>query len=141
MDQRKPVGGLLASMRVVAGAVVALAATRLKLASTELEEERLHIAQLALWAALTLFCLGVGTVFAGLLLVLLLWNGPREWALGALTAAFLCGGALAAAAWRHKAANKPRLLAATLAELRSDGAALDGLGGLGGIGGIGGLRR
>lgn len=129
MDPHKPVGGLLASMRVVAGAVVALAATRLELAATELEEERLHIAELLLWAALALFCLGVGTVFAGLLTVLLLWDGPREVALGALTAAFLAGGALAAGAWRHKAARKPRLLAATLAELRSDGAALDGLDG------------
>jgi uncharacterized membrane protein YqjE len=127
MEAREPGRGLLGSMRVVAGAAMALASTRLELAATELEEERLHLAELALWATLALFCAGVGTVFAGLQLVLLFWNGPRELALGTLTAAFLLGGALAARTWRHKASTKPPLLAATLAELRSDGAALDGL--------------
>ena len=120
--------GLFASLRAAAGGLVALAATRLDLAVTELEEERLHLAALALWAALSLFLLGVGTVFAGLLLVLLLWDGPREWALGLLAMAFLGGGTAAALAWRRKARSKAPLLAATRAELRLDGAALEGLG-------------
>jgi uncharacterized membrane protein YqjE len=58
------------------------------------------------------------------LLVLLVWNGPRELALSVLAAGFLVAGGVAAAVWRHKARNKPRLLAATLAELQADAAAV-----------------
>lgn len=106
---------------------MALVATRLELAATELEEERLHWAGLALWAALTICLLVVGTVFAGLLLVLLFWNGPRELALAVLTAAFLGAGAVSAVTWRRKARAKPPLLGATRAELRLDAAMLDTL--------------
>ena len=127
MAAPEPARGLLVSLKLVAGAVLALAATRLELASTELELERAHLTELVLWATLSLFCFGVGLVFAALLIVLLLWNGPRELALGALAALFVGTGALAAATWRRKARSKPRLLEATLAELRRDGAALEGL--------------
>lgn len=124
MDARSRACGLFASLRAVAGEALSLAATRLDLALTELEQERLHLAQALLWATLSLFLLGVGTVFAGLLLVLLLWNGPRELALGLLALGFLGGGVIAALAGRHATRARPPLLAATRAELQQDAAAL-----------------
>lgn len=119
--------GLFAPLRAIAGAALALGSTRLDLALTELEEQRLHLAALLLWATVSLFLLGVGTVFAGLLIVLLLWNGPRELALGLLALGFLCAGGIAALAWRQQRHARPPLLGATRAELRQDAAALQRL--------------
>lgn len=116
--------GLLASARSVLAGLLELGQTRLKLASTEIEEERLRLAELLLWATFALFFLGLGLVFAALLLVLLFWDGPREWVLGGITAVFLAVGIGAGLLWRHKARNKPPFLATTIAELQRDHAAL-----------------
>ena len=98
--------------------------TRLQLASTEIEEERLRLAELLLWATFALFFLGIGLVFAALLLVLLFWNGPRELVLAAIALLFLGVGVGAGVVWRRKARNKPPFLATTIAELKRDQAAL-----------------
>lgn len=98
--------------------------TRLELASTEIEEERLRLAELLLWATIALFFIGLGVVFAALLLVLLVWDGPREWVMGGVTSVFLGIGVWAGLAWRRKAREKPAFLGTTLAELRRDQAAL-----------------
>jgi len=111
----------------VAGAVLALGCTRLQLASTEVEEERLRLSELLLWAVVALFCFGLGLVFAALLLVLLVWNGPREAVLAALALGFLGMSAWCGLTWRRKARAKPAFLASTLAELRRDTAAIDRL--------------
>lgn len=124
MEIPPPQPGLLASGRSFVAALVAIGHTRLRLASTELEEERVRIAELLLLATFSLFFLGIGLVLACLLLVLLMWDGPRLLVLGLLTATFLAVGAVAGAAWRRKARDKPPLLAATLEELRRDEAAL-----------------
>ena len=118
--------GLLASARAVLAGLIDIDQTRLQLASTEIEEERLRLAELLLWATAALFFIGIGLVLAALLLVLLVWDGPREWVLGGLTALFLAIGGWAAAAWRRKARAKPAFLAPTLAELKRDRAALGG---------------
>ena len=114
----------MASARLLLGAVLEVGHTRLQLASTELEEERLRLAELLLLATMALFFIGIGIVLASMLVVLLLWDGPREVVLGILTAAFLVVGGVAALAWRRKARSKPPLLSATLQELRNDQAAL-----------------
>ena len=116
--------GLLGSARAVLVALLEIGQTRLQLASTELEEERLHIAELLLFATAALFFLGIGIVLATLLLVLLFWDGPRVLVLALAAVTFLAVGAGLAAAWRRKAAAKPPLLASTLAELQRDREAL-----------------
>ena len=116
--------GLLGSTRAVLVALLEIGQTRLQLASTELEEERLRVAELLLFATAALFFLGIGIVLATLLLVLLFWDGPRVLVLALAAAAFLAIGAGLAAAWRRKAAAKPPLLASTLAELQRDREAL-----------------
>ena len=128
MKASDPMGapaGLLESARAVAGAVLALGCARLQLASTEVEEERLRLAELLLWATVALFFLGLGLVFAALLLVVLAWNGPREIVLAALAAGFLGVSAWSAVTWRRKARAKPPFLVATLAEFRHDAAVID----------------
>lgn len=117
--------GLLGSARAVLVALLEIGQTRLQLASTELEEERLRIAELLLFATAALFFLGIGIVLATLLLVLLFWDA-RVLVLALAAAVFLAVGAGLAAAWRRKAAAKPPLLASTLAELQRDREALIG---------------
>jgi len=119
-----PQPGLLGSARAVLAVLVEIGQTRLQLASTELEEERLRLAELLLYATLALFFLGIGLILASLLLVLLFWDGPRLLVLGLLTGLFLAAGLGLAAAWRSKARHKPALLATTLDELRRDRDAL-----------------
>jgi uncharacterized membrane protein YqjE len=116
--------GLLAHAQALLAGVLDLGHSRLALARVEIEQERLHLAGLLIWACAGLFMLGVGLVLLALLLVLLSWNGPREWVLGGLTLAYLLAAAAACWRWRHLAAQKPPLLAATLAELKRDQAAL-----------------
>lgn len=112
--------GLLGSARAVLAGLVEIGHTRLQLASTELEEERLRIAQLLLYATAALFFLGLGLVLFALWLVLLFWDSHRVLVLGVETILILSIGAALAGAWRHKARTKPRLLGATLAELQRD---------------------
>lgn len=121
-----PASGLQASVRAVLAGLLEVGQTRLQLASTELEEEGLRLAELLLWAAVGLFFLGIGVIFAGLLVVVLFWDGPREWALAGVTAVFVGAGLWAVATLRNKARNKPPFLAATLGELRRDRSALGG---------------
>ena len=119
MNTAKP-QGLLGAARLVLGALLDIGQTRLQLASTELEEERLRLAELLLFAAATFFFLGVGIVLATMLLVLVFWDGPRVLVLALAAALFLAVGITLALAWRRKLRGKPALLAATIAELRKD---------------------
>lgn len=118
--------GLLNSARRVLVALIEIGQTRLQLASTEVEEERLRVAELLLYATLALFFLGVGLVLASLLLVLLYWDDHREFVLAGVSAVFIALGAGLALTWRHKARHKPKLLATTIAELQRDRDALQG---------------
>jgi len=118
--------GLLGSARRVLATLLEIGQTRLQIASTELEEERLRLAELMLWATFSLFFLGVGLVLASLLLVMLFWEGQRELVLATISAVFLIVGAWAGMTWRRKSRNKPALLATTIAEFKRDRAALGG---------------
>lgn len=119
-----PQPGLLGSARSVVAALVAIGQTRLQLASTELEEERLRLVELLLYAIVALFFAGVGVVLASMLLVLVFWDGPRVLVLATLTAVFLGASLGLATVWRYKARHKPPLLASTIDELRRDREAL-----------------
>lgn len=121
-----PPPGLLGSARQVLALLIDIGQTRLQLAGTELEEERLRVAELLLYATASLFFLGVGLVLASLLVVMLFWDSHREWALGGLAATFLALGVGLRAVWRRKQRNRPQLLASTLAELQRDRDALRG---------------
>lgn len=118
--------GLREGIRAIAASLLDLASTRLELASVEIEEERLRLASLMLCAVAALFFLALGIVLASLLVVLLCWNGPREWALGSLALLHLSLGSFAAWEWHRQRRSKPPLLGATIAEFRRDRAAIGG---------------
>lgn len=117
--------GLFSSARAAIAGLVEIGHTRLQLAATELEEERLRLSALLVYACVGLFFLGVGVVLVALLVVVLFWEDHRVLVLALEAALFLGLGAGVTLALRRKAAAKPKLLAATLAELQRDRAALN----------------
>jgi uncharacterized membrane protein YqjE len=121
--------GLFGAARAVLSALIEIGQTRLQLATTELEEERLRIAELLIYATAALFLLGFGLILASFLLVLLFWDGPRVLVLALETVVVLALGVAVAVTWRRKARAKPKLLGTTIDELQRDRAALRSDGG------------
>ncbi len=122
MPYQTPGGGkgLLASLATLASTLVAIAHTRLDLLSSDLEEEREHLLSLLVLSLSALFFLGIGVLLATLLVVVAFWDTYRLPVLAVLAVIFLAAGI---SAWRialHKARTKPRLFAASLAELLKD---------------------
>jgi uncharacterized membrane protein YqjE len=122
MSERTPGGskGLLESLTILAGTLVAIAHTRLDLLSVDLEEERAHLFSLLVLALTALLCVGIGVVLATILLVVAFWDTHRLLALGALAGFYLVIGMGVWAFALHKARTKPRLFAASLSELFKD---------------------
>ena len=118
--------GLWASARGIAGALLEVGRTRLQLASVELEEERLRLADLVLWATLALYSLALGIVFGALAVVLLVPVEARALALGVMAVCACAVGIWAAWVWRRKSRAKAPILSATLDELARDVAAVGG---------------
>ena len=107
-------------MKVLAAALLAIAHTRLELLATDLEEQRVWLSSMLVWALVGLFCAGLGVVLATLFVVVALWDTHRLLALGIPAILFILGAALAWLVVLGKARAKPRLLAASLAELSKD---------------------
>lgn len=112
--------GLFDSLRGLAASLVAIVHTRLDLLSTDLEEARDRLLSVLVMLFVALFCLGVGVLSLALLIVVAFWDSHRLLALSGVTAAFLTGGVVAFGCARHTLRTKPRLFAASLAELSKD---------------------
>jgi uncharacterized membrane protein YqjE len=112
--------GLFDSVKALAATLLAIAQTRLELLSTELEEEWVWLSSMLVWTLVTLFFAGLGIVLATLFVVFALWDTHRLLALGVPAILFLLGAALAWLIVVGKARAKPRLFAASLAELSKD---------------------
>jgi uncharacterized membrane protein YqjE len=122
MDGRS--GGLSDSLRRLAGTGVALAQTRLELLAAELEEEKLRLGNLLVFAAAAILLLDLGIVLLAVFLTVLFWDLDRLLVLGILTTALLVSGAIAAVAAMRLARAGSKLFAASLAELAEDREAL-----------------
>ncbi len=112
--------GLVDSLTATAATLVAIVHTRLDLLSTDLEEEREHFVSLTLLSMGAFFCFGVGVGLAASVIVVAVWDSYRLLALSSLAALFLAAGVVAILSARKKAQEKPRLFAASLAELGKD---------------------
>ena len=107
-------------VREVARTLLSFVLTRTRLAATELEEQALRLVEILIWLCLALFFLGIAIVFAALLVVLLASESNRLLAAGLLAALFVTVGAGAALVARRRLRERPKLLAATLAEFERD---------------------
>jgi uncharacterized membrane protein YqjE len=112
--------GLFASLSALAATLVAMAHNRLELLSSDLEEDRVHMVSLLVYALVALFCLGVGVILAALLLVVAFWDSHRILVLAILAGCFLVAGVVAQSRARDLAKNKPRIFSASMAELLKD---------------------
>ena len=109
-----------ASLHRLAQSLLTALITRLEILSTELAEERMNLATLAMVALIVLFCLQVGLTFAILFFVLIVAPEHRPMAVGIAALVMLLGaggGALWLRAWLK---SRPPMFAATVAELRTD---------------------
>ena len=111
---------MLGPVREVARTLLAFAETRARLAATELEEQAARLAEILVWLAAAVFLLGLGLALASVAIVLAFWNSSPLLAAGLLAALYLGAGAAAALIARSRMRERPRFLAATLAELEKD---------------------
>jgi uncharacterized membrane protein YqjE len=112
--------GFLASLREVAGSVVALARTRFELLAVELQQEKVRVLDLLLRAAVAaiLALLALGTLTAGL--IYLLWPLSPLAAFAGLTLLYGSGAAWLLLGIRRELQRGPKPFAGTLAELEKD---------------------
>jgi uncharacterized membrane protein YqjE len=108
------------SLRNLAATLVAALHNRLELLVTEIEEERVRLLQLLLWAAAALFCIGIGVLLLVTLLIAMFWETHRMGVIGTLAVVFLAGGVALAAGARNLLQGRSRLFSATLDELARD---------------------
>jgi len=111
---------MLGSVRELARTLLSFAETRARLAATELEEQAVRLAEILVWVAVALFLFGVALLFLAIVIVLLFWDSNRMLAAGLLAALFLGSGGAAALIARARMRERPKFLAATLAELELD---------------------
>lgn len=113
-------GGLIESIKTLAGTLLAMGQTRLELLSVEIEEERIWLTSMLVWTLIALFCATLAVILATLLVVVIFWDTYRLQALGIMIALFVVG---AISAWRvlsNMSRRKPRLFSASLKELSKD---------------------
>lgn len=120
MNGSTPGGGLFDSLKGLAASLVAIVHTRLDLLSTDLEEERARLVSVLLMLFVALFCFAIGVVLLTILIAVVFWDSHRLLALGGLTGFFLASGVAAFWHSRRKFRAKPKLFAASLAELSKD---------------------
>jgi len=118
--------GLLQSLRALLATLLATVRTRGELLQTEIEEERLRLAGIALFSIAGAFFLVLGILLLSFFLILLFWDSNRVLITGLLAFAYLSIGAGCALAARRRSRVKSKLFAASLAELGADGERLRG---------------
>jgi uncharacterized membrane protein YqjE len=112
--------GLLDSLRHLVSTMIETLQNRIELASAEIEEEGARMANLLLLAAAGFYCLTIGLVFAGMFIIIALWDSYRLWAVGGLTLFFVGGALVLWLVFRSRYKSRPRFLSATVAEFRKD---------------------
>jgi uncharacterized membrane protein YqjE len=112
--------GLADSLARLGRSTLAILRTRLELLGTEIEEERIRFARLALAVAAIAFCLQMAVLLFVILMVVLLWDTHRLATLGVFTVFFLAAGVAGMLVLRQRLARRPKLFASSLGELVKD---------------------
>ncbi len=116
--------GLVGSLRRALTHLVELAHTRLELLSVEMEARLLNSRHVMLWSVVALFSVSLTMLMFSVTVLIVFWDTHRLLAAGAITAFFALMAVAAALVVRHRVRERPRLLAATISELRADAASL-----------------
>ncbi len=122
--QEAPAPGLFESLRTFLATFVELLQTRLELVVIELEEEMHRVALTLLWSVVGVLAGGLTLLLLAVTIVIAFWDSHRLLAACLVTALFALLTATAAWIVRRQLTLRPRLLEATLGELRRDAAGL-----------------
>lgn len=117
--------GLFGSLRRVISGVLELAQVRLSLLATELEQEKLRLVAVLIWAAVAILLLGIGLLMLALLVLAAFWDSHRLAATLGLALAFLGAAALAGWRARQRLQSPGGPFALSLGELKRDREGLD----------------
>jgi uncharacterized membrane protein YqjE len=115
---------MFALLRSSFATLIDIGATRLELAATEYEEERLRLLQLLISTITTLLLLSMTVLLATTFVIVLMWDSHRLLAIGILVMAFALATVASALGWRRRLSQQPAFMAATVAELQRDADAL-----------------
>lgn len=126
MSAAPPDTGLFASLRRTLATLLRLVHTRLELVSVEIEEQIEFAANVLLLSIAALFFGSLAVLLLALTIVIAFWDTHRLLVAGLVTGGFALVAVLAAVGVRRRIATRPRLLAATLAELKADEGSLNG---------------
>lgn len=121
-----PPHGLLHALRQWLATLLATVRTRGELLQVELEEERLRVAGIVLFAAAALVFFALALLLLSFFVILLYWDTHRVAACGLLALGYLVAGAICVGVARKRAAVKSKLFSESLAQLRRDGEQLTG---------------
>ena len=110
---------LFGALKNIAATLLASSKSRLELLGNEIEEEKLRAIQLVLMAQGMVFCFGVATLFAVMLLVMISWDN-RIAVIGSLTVVFLILGGVFYTQFKRAKHRPDRVFAASIAELQED---------------------
>ncbi len=123
---RDRAAGLFASARHLAATALAIAHNRLELITTEVEEELYRVAEILVLALVAIFFAGLTVLMLGLLVVLLWWEEHRLLAASLTLLVFLAVTLSAVYLAMLKVRARPKLMHATIEELKRDRDALEG---------------
>ncbi len=121
--ERVPSPSLFNSLRSFGGVVLATLCTRADLATVELEEQAIFVAQLVTAGLVSVLCLSTAFFFLMMLIVAIFW-AEKVLVLSIILAVYLVGGLIGLGIARTMLAHRPKLLEQTLTELRKDAAGL-----------------
>jgi uncharacterized membrane protein YqjE len=120
----RPTIGIMDAIRSTLGTTAKLVRTRLDIISTELEEQREWLQNLVLYGLAGIFLISMGLVLVTLFVVVLFWESHRTAVLGGFSALYLGLGIFAIVTFKNTLHKRPKLFAATTAELAKDEAQL-----------------
>lgn len=116
--------GLLRSLRTLLANLIGVARARGELLQVELEEEKLRVAGIVLFAVAAAVFLALAVITLTFFLMLLFWDSNRVLAAGLITLAYALIGVVCALVAHGRSREKSRLFSASLAELGKDQARL-----------------
>ena len=117
-------GGLLRSLRILLANLLAVARLRGELLQVELEEEKLRLAGIVIYAVAAAVFLALAVVALTFFVMVLFWDTHRVMAAGVIVLAYAVIGIVCACIAYSRSRVKSKLFSASLAELGKDGARL-----------------
>jgi uncharacterized membrane protein YqjE len=117
---------ILSTVSRIAATLVAMVGTRLELAAVEFQEDARRLLGYLTWTLLAVFLAAGACMLVALFVIVIFWDTYRLPAVAAMAVLFGLGAAVILMKVRSGLNAQAPLFAATLAELRSDVAAIRG---------------